>query len=70
MNSIEDYKKIIRYNDYENDPLSKGDPSKALASRYDLRKEGKSQCFGNVDAKFVSVKETKGKKERDSFLRY
>lgn len=68
VNSIEDYKKIIRYNDYENDPLSKGDPSKALASRYDLRKEGKSQCFGNVDAKFVSVKETKGKKERVIYM--
>ena len=55
INTNEDFKFLIRYNDYENDPLSYNDPTKALACRYDLSE--KSYCFGANDAKFISVKE-------------
>ena len=57
INSNEDFKHIIRYNDYENDPLSDNDPSEAIACRYDLNPENDSYCFGANDAKFISVKE-------------
>jgi len=30
------FKTIMRYNDYKNDPISKGDPGKAICSRFDL----------------------------------
>lgn len=47
----------MRYNDYENDILSYGDPTLALAARGDLVKGNYSSCSGATDVKFVSVKE-------------
>ena len=58
IGSNEDIKKILRYNDYQNDELSKNNSGLTLASRYDLREdENNTYCFGATDAKFVSVKE-------------
>lgn len=56
INSNEDFKKFIRYNDYEKDEYSKNDSTKAIASRGDLLSNHKS-CHGAIDAKFISVKE-------------
>ena len=69
VNSIEDFKKILRFNEYATDPLSFGDPAFSLASRYDLREGTKKKyCFGNIDVKLVSVKDTKEKKERSIYM--
>jgi hypothetical protein len=44
---------LIRYNQFRTDPLSKGDPARAIASRYDLRATN-PKAFGAVDAKVVA----------------
>ena len=55
IKSNEDFKKLLRYNDYKNDNFSENEPSLTIASRYDLF--GVGFCNGATDAKFVSVKE-------------
>ena len=59
VNSIEDFKKIMRYNNYKTDPSSKKNAAWTIASRYDLNTEGigKNLCYGAIDVKFISVKE-------------
>ena len=49
----EDFKVFMRYNDFENDELSENDPTYTIAARGDLR----NSCHGAIDAKFVSIKE-------------
>lgn len=53
INSISDLKKLMRLNDYKNDPLSKNDPDLAISSREDLD-ENKNTCEGALDAKITS----------------
>lgn len=55
--SFEEFQKVIRYNDYQNDPLSLKNPSYAIASRIDLL----NNCMGAYDAKASSVNQAKGK---------
>ena len=61
VNSLEDFKKMMRYNHYKEDPFSKGNAAWTIASRYDLNTEGigKEYCYGAIDVKFISVKELK-----------
>ena len=54
IKSSEDFKKMLRYNDYKNDELSYNDSTLTIACRYDLIS---NDCFGATDVKFVSVKE-------------
>ena len=56
INSNEDFKKFIRYNDYKNDNYSNNSASDSIAARGDLLSKN-SVCFGAIDAKFFSVKE-------------
>jgi hypothetical protein len=56
INSNEDFKKFIRYNDYKNDNYSNNLASDSIAARGDLL-DTNSACFGAIDAKFFSVKE-------------
>ena len=56
IKTIDDFKHILRYNDYKNDNLSYGDPSLSIACREDLSEDSFS-CIGATDVKFVSVKE-------------
>ena len=66
---IESYKKIIRYNDYLNDPLSKKNPALAIGARKDLVEEqSKKMCYGITDAKFASIKDIKGKKNKKIYI--
>ena len=53
INSNEDFKKFIRYNDYKNDNYSYNNSFNSIAARGDLS----GNCFGAIDAKFFSVKE-------------
>ena len=53
VNDVESYKKLMRYNDFENDPLSKGDASNVISYRGDL--EQNVTCFGGIDVKFSSI---------------
>ena len=53
--SNEEFKKFMRYNNYENDEYSDNNPTKTIAGRGDLNNHHK--CHGTIDAKFISVKE-------------
>ena len=59
VNSLEDFKKIMRYNHYKEDEFSKKNAAWTIASRYDLNVNGVGRplCYGAIDVKFVSVKE-------------
>ena len=59
VNSLEEYKKMMRYNHYYEDESSKNNAAWTIASRYDLNTNGvgKNYCYGAIDVKFVSVKE-------------
>ena len=59
MQNIDQMKKLMRYNDYQNDPLAWEDstqsqePADAISSRYDLRTDSRVNCFGGFDAKIA-----------------
>ena len=59
INSTDDFKKMMRYNKYEEDPSSQMNAAWTIASRYDLNTKGigKNLCYGAIDVKFISVKE-------------
>lgn len=49
------FMQIMQYNAYRTDPISKGDPYYAIASRLDLEPASNNpQCFGAIDAKVSS----------------
>ena len=64
VNCEENFKKLIRQNDYKNDSLSLGKPSYAIASRVDLDK----QCMGAYDSKTSSVKHAIGKYKKVNII--
>jgi hypothetical protein len=57
VNDLDAFKSLMRYNDWQVDPLSLGDAGNAPASRYDLKPEGMSrrECFGAMDAKVTNA---------------
>jgi hypothetical protein len=55
VETIQDMKHIMRYNQYQTDPFSKEDPSLTIAARIDLDDED-SFCGGALDAKITSYK--------------
>ena len=55
IKSNDDFKKMLRYNDYKNDIFSENKSSLTIACRADLPING--FCNGAIDAKFVSVRE-------------
>ena len=58
IKNIEDFKNMMRYNDFKNDNESNNEASLTIACRYDLKYELERQhCYGATDAKFASVKE-------------
>lgn len=63
VQSLEAFKRIMRYNDYEKDEFSDNNAAQSISSRYDLndppRTKGKKYCFGAIDVKFASLKELK-----------
>ena len=61
VNSLEDFKKILRFNKYEEDEFSQKNAAWTIASRYDLNTKGVGRplCYGAVDVKAVSVKDLK-----------
>lgn len=54
IKSLEDFQKVLRYNDWQHDALSKQDASKAIANRSDLKTD-KPKAFGAIDAKVTSA---------------
>ncbi|GIQ85516.1 phospholipase B-like protein [Kipferlia bialata] len=58
VSTFEEFQEFMRYNNYENDPLTTGDPGQTIASRYDLRSpySGHSRAaMGAIDAKCVNM---------------
>ncbi|KNC83961.1 hypothetical protein SARC_03825 [Sphaeroforma arctica JP610] len=55
VTDMDSMKRMLRYNDYENDPLSLGQPGNAVAGRWDLAKGEKFQLDGAIDAKVTNI---------------
>ncbi|KNC85117.1 hypothetical protein SARC_02672 [Sphaeroforma arctica JP610] len=53
VNSMDDAKRLIRYNHWQDDPLSLKDARNSIASRYDLSPKNPS-AFGAVDGKITN----------------
>ena len=53
IKSNEDFEKLMRYNNYQEDEFSFNMPHLTIASRSDLS----LMCFGAIDVKYISVKE-------------
>ncbi|KAK5574496.1 hypothetical protein RB653_009749 [Dictyostelium firmibasis] len=54
--SLSDFQDIMRYNDFQNDPLSRGDAANQISSRFDLNPPTSEDydAFGGVDSKVTS----------------
>jgi len=52
VTDLASFQYIMRYNDYQHDPISKGDPFSAICSRGDLSSRG--EAFGCTDTKVTS----------------
>jgi hypothetical protein len=50
---LESFKHMMQYNNYEQDPISRGNPLFAISSRVDLDPH-QPQCFGAIDGKVSS----------------
>ncbi len=61
INTLDDFKSLIRNNTYKTDTASLNYPGYAISSRYDLAEgpKGVNLCSGAYDAKVISVKEIK-----------
>ena len=57
VKDINSYRHLLRYNDFQNDPLSKGDAGNVIAYRGDL--DTSNSCFGATDLKFSSINDIK-----------
>ena len=60
IDNFEEFKFMMLYNDWTNDPLSLHDPGLAIAARYDLRSTGAygpRKAFGMIDAKCTRLTE-------------
>lgn len=56
VGDIEGVKRLIRYNNFQNDPLAQGDACHQIAARCDLNQPGKrAEAFGAIDAKVTNV---------------
>ena len=66
VKDINSYRKLLRYNDFENDPLSKGQADNVIAYRGDLNKN--PSCFGATDLKFTSIKDIKKNEGKKVYL--
>jgi len=55
VSSLDDMKKIMRYNKFQTDPLSLGNSCNSISSRCDLNFLGKMEAFGAIDAKLTEA---------------
>ncbi|EGC40035.1 hypothetical protein DICPUDRAFT_96364 [Dictyostelium purpureum] len=55
--TLSDFQAIMRYNDFQNDPLAKGDAAQQVCSRFDLNPPTAEDydAFGGVDSKVTSL---------------
>jgi hypothetical protein len=62
ITDLEGFKSLMRYNDFQHDPMSKGLPNLSIANRSDLAKTPK--CRGAIDAKVASIHDIQGKSKK------
>ena len=53
------FRDLLRYNNYEFDSISDGDPAKSIAARLDLETDGYANAYGAIDTKFTSIRHLK-----------
>jgi hypothetical protein len=63
VTDFESYKHLMRYNQFQTDPLSKSNPALSIAGRKDLDTK-KPDCRGATDAKVASIRDIKGKDKK------
>jgi len=56
VKDVETMKFMMQYNDYQKDPLSKGNPNNAISARSDLVQTG--AAFGGIDSKITTKKDS------------
>jgi len=56
---MKSYAHLMRYNQFQTDPLSKGNPALSIAARKDLDANN-PDCRGATDAKIASIRDIKG----------
>ena len=66
VKDINSYRHLLRYNDFQNDPLSKGDASNVIAYRGDLSRS--NTCFGATDLKYSSINDIKTNGSKKVYL--
>lgn len=54
VEALSDLKRLLRYNDWKNDPLSEGHASNTVSARYDLESGAKFSLDGGIDTKVSS----------------
>ena len=63
IKDFDDFKSFMRYNEWDRDPYSQGDPAQQIASRYDLRPPetpyGVRNNFGDLDSKVLRLTEAR-----------
>ena len=59
---LETFKKLMRYNNYEKEPMTYGEAGNSISARGDLNVNG--TCSGAFDCKVSSVKDLKGKDKK------
>lgn len=53
IKDLDSFKKVMRLNNYQTDPLSFQNPIYAISARMDLAQDQYSACFGGIDSKVV-----------------
>ena len=66
VKDINSFRHLLRYNDFQKDPLSKGNAHNVIAYRGDL--DTSHSCFGATDLKFSSIKDIKTNEIKKIYL--
>ncbi|RYE85578.1 MAG: hypothetical protein EOO65_00010 [Methanosarcinales archaeon] len=66
VQSFSSMQRMLRYNDYLNDPISQDNPAYAISARYDLRSSS-AKTYGGVDTKATSFQRVM---QKDSLQAY
>ena len=67
VTDLDQMMKLLRYNNYKNDVLSKNNPTLAISERKDLN-ENSPDCIGGIDTKIVKLSDLKNSKQKKIYI--